>query len=281
MIRKFGLTGLQSGSGSSSGSSKAYQKPASPLEPDYKDKMYAPYYAKKPATSSSAGGGGTGTLDRPTTLNLDRPLGSTTTSGTGGSSTAGMPNKPIRYTPVLPLTGSSTQTGSGGGRPSTGYSGGGYTSSYAGRSSNNPYGGGGRDSEVITVPPSSSSKLYERPTGPQTHGTHLQYYYNTPVQQQHQQISQGGSQGGVQQGGLRVSGQVQPLQHVGGMQQGGQGMMGSISKSTQNLIESIPDVFCLSCPPAEFKFSEAYRAKTLPRTGKEVEVTIQIIEEKN
>ncbi|ODN06186.1 Septin-5 [Orchesella cincta] len=101
---------------------------------------------------------------------------------------------------------------------------------------------------VITVPPKSgvpaSSLAYERPTGPQTHGTHHQYYMQ-PV-------------------GLRVN-QQQSQAHGSG----GGNIIGSISKSTQNLIESIPDVFCLSCPPAEFKFSEAYRAKTLPRTGKE------------
>lgn len=45
-----------------------------------------------------------------------------------------------------------------------------------------------------------------------------------------------------------------------------------MSRSSHSLMDSIPDVFCLSCPPAEFKFSDAYRAKTLPRTGKEVTI---------
>lgn len=49
------------------------------------------------------------------------------------------------------------------------------------------------------------------------------------------------------------------------------------SKSSQNLkVDSFPNVFCLSCPPAEFKFSDAYRAKTLPRTGKEVSIVLLI-----
>jgi hypothetical protein len=47
-------------------------------------------------------------------------------------------------------------------------------------------------------------------------------------------------------------------------------LAGISSKSAHNLMGSIPDVFCLSCPPAEYKFSDAYRAKTLPRSGKEV-----------
>lgn len=273
MIRKFGQTGLN------------HYPQKGPKEHQETGDMYSPYYTKKPTsgvvgsgtsgTSGSGGvGGGSSALDRPTTLNLGG--GSTSgSSGHGGGlsgpsgSSSVMPNKPLRYTPVLPMT---SQSQSGGvNRPATasssGYSslgGGGGVGPYSSYSSHRSHHSHSQPptSDVITVPPSSStagksSLIYERPTGPQTHGTHLQYYM--------QPVHGPGGQ-------LRVSQQPQSQQAGMGMSQqsGGGGMMGSISKSTQNLIESIPDVFCLSCPPAEFKFSEAYRAKTLPRTGKEV-----------
>ncbi|CAL8077609.1 unnamed protein product [Orchesella dallaii] len=202
--------------------------------------MYSPYYSKSVGKPTAQGN-----VDRPTTLNLGGGSGSSSIGAVSGNTGASsiMPNKPLRYTPVLP-----TQSANPASKPSS-YSslGSGPYISYSQRSQQlqqQP------QSEVITVPPKSgvppSSLAYERPTGPQTHGTHHQYYMQ-PV-------------------GLRVN-QQQSQAHGSG----GGNIIGSISKSTQNLIESIPDVFCLSCPPAEFKFSEAYRAKTLPRTGKENE----------
>lgn len=225
--------------------------------------MYSQYYSKNVGKPGSA----QGSVDRPTTLNLGGSgAGSSAGLGVVGGSSAGvvggasgpvpaagttsiMPNKPLRYTPVLPL---SQHSGSNPAPKSSSYSslstGGPYAPYSHQRSQHQLQPPQQPPQEVITVPP-KSSLVYERPTGPQTHGTHHQYYMQ-PV-------------------GLRIS-QQQPQalqQGPGGV---GGNIIGSISKSTQNLIEAIPDVFCLSCPPAEFKFSEAYRAKTLPRTGKEV-----------
>ena len=73
----------------------------------------------------------------------------------------------------------------------------------------------------------------------------------------------------VERSGYDVGGSTHNLNVPASVGAAGTGMQSSKS-SSHLLVDSIPNVFCLSCPPAEFKFSDAYRAKTLPRSGKEV-----------
>ncbi|CAG7821654.1 unnamed protein product [Allacma fusca] len=199
--------------------------------------------------------------DRPSTLNLGSTSGGGINSGSSSSVTANpsgnlsssnMPNKPSRYTPVLPSLPSASASKSSS-----------YTSLPAASAYSSTY--GQRAQEVITVPPKSTltlgqqHQIHEHPSSSSLVG---QYYPQHPSSVN-----------------LRISQQPQHQVHLQQPQhQYTSGVLdrplstSNTSKSTHNLImDSIPDVFCLSCPPAEFKFSDAYRAKTLPRTGKENE----------
>ena len=204
----------------------------------------SPYYSRtygytKPNPPIGSSGGPPGS-DRPSTLNLPN-----------NPNTSQMPSKPSRYTPTLPTIQSQPKSSSYTNIPAASATG--PQSSAGGYS----YTSSRRIQDVITVPPKSIGNLggYGRPDPMAS----VPYY-------QTQMTSLRPGQSG---GGGMVQGQPGSSMN---MSMGG-GSVGSgvtTSKSTHNLMDSIPDVFCLSCPPAEFKFSDAYRAKTLPRTGKEV-----------
>ncbi|CAG7832223.1 unnamed protein product [Allacma fusca] len=214
----------------------------------------SPYYSRaygKPSNLSSD-------RDRPSTLNLGNGSGGGISSGSSSSVTANpsgnlssgnMPNKPSRYTSALPPLPTASKTSS-------------YTSHPPAPSYSSSY--GQRAQEVITVPPKSTLTLAQ-----QQHQIHdnpssslVGQYYPQHTSSVNLRVSQQPShQVQLQQPQSQYHGVIleRPMNTV------------TTSKSTHNLImDSIPDVFCLSCPPAEFKFSDAYRAKTLPRTGKEV-----------
>lgn len=232
-------------------------------------KMHASSYAKaysRPSGLSSASSSGTSTttanFDRPSTLNLPTSNASTSSTAMASGSTA-------MASSARPATAGPSSSGASGGigtratggtstaatnlpsKPSR------YTpvypslmantnqaksSSYTSLTSSSPYTSYTRSQpqaepqqQVITVPPKSiTNPVYE---------TRHQYYQPSQRLQQYKPSGLGSST---------------------------TNLAGVSSKSAQNLIESIPDVFCLSCPPVELKFSDAYRAKTLPRTGKEV-----------
>jgi hypothetical protein len=216
-----------------------------------------------PIGSSSGGGGGSSGIgnsasnnsERPSTLNL--PSGATATSSTlsaaGSSSGVNLPSKPSRYTPVYPTLGpnasnkSSSYTNLPTGSP--------YSSTYA-QQQRVPSSQQESQSQVITAPPKSILGQ---------HGYESRYQYYQPPMKVTQQQPLSQSQAMQQHQSSYASSGPYSQQHSN------IASSNVTSKSAHNLlIDSIPDVFCLSCPPAEFKFSDAYRAKTLPRTGKEV-----------
>ena len=240
-------------------------------------------------TGSSLIGAGSGSSSRPLGGSGNLGSGIGTSGGLSGnalgtSSSANMPNKPSRYTPSSASSAAAAAASSSSKLSS-------YTSNMPPSltSSSYPSSYAPRNQEVITVPPRSTLTLGQSSHHlSQQHPLHsssssssshqplplsnpLSRYYSSsnpmqpisltrnPQQQQQQQQHE------VHLRQPQLSQQYQnvivdrPMNTV------------TASKSTHNLImDSIPDVFCLSCPPAEFKFSDAYRAKTLPRTGKEV-----------
>jgi len=232
--------------------------------------MYSSSYSKsysssrQPPSGSSGGSGGGGGLpppsntatnnsERPSTLNL--PSGATTSSSTSGMSGMNLPNKPSRYTPVYPTlssnpnAGSSSKSSSYTNLPTTGSPYASYVQQRVPSSQLDSH-----SQQVITAPPKSilGQHGYE--------SRYQQYYQPSTSRVTHQQPQPMPQQIQMQQ--AYTSSQHHPISN------------NATSKSAHNLlIDSIPDVFCLSCPPAEFKFSDAYRAKTLPRTGKEVMLT--------
>lgn len=212
-------------------------------------KMYTSNYAKSYSRPSSSGISSdsratSGGIDsgRPSTLNLSNSGGSSGTNtatnvGSSTSSSSNLPHKPTRYTPVYPtLMNPAANTNN----PSK-------SSSYTSLTSSSPYMSYSR----THLPPQIELQLPPKggTVGQQMYEQRHQYYQPGQRLQQHQAAATG-------MGGL------------GGLGSSSTNLSGVSSKSAQNLIDS--DVFCLSCPPAEFKFSDAYRAKTLPRSGKEV-----------
>ncbi|XP_035710219.1 septin-2 isoform X2 [Folsomia candida] len=202
---------------------------------------YAQPYHHRPPFSSS---GPTVSTDRPATLNLQGkaagPANSTNSNPTGLGMPS-LPHKPTRYTPVYPTLMMPTNN------PTISSGAGSKSSSYSSLTSSTPYSAYTRQPQNATTTTNQPLQPLTAQLPPKTLNTYeSRHQYYQPAQRLQQYPPSHPS--------------VTNLSNVS-------------SKSAQNLGggDSVPDVFCLSCPPAEFKFSDAYRAKTLPRVGKENE----------
>jgi len=215
--------------------------------------MYSSYfstrnYGNKPPVSSTS----QNETSRPSTLNLG--ASGTTNSNVGatiGSLGGNIPNKPSRYTPIG--VGNST-------------SGSNVASSTLNKSSTGVGASSSLFSSGATMGPYTAAKgsYAQRPAPIVTEPSRPRYYGSYGASQSYYQpqvgnVTSNRAPAAVVAPSMSLAKPAQEVErHI------------SSSKSAQNLLSSIPDVFCLSCPPAEYKFSDAYRAKTLPRTGKEV-----------